>query len=390
MSRTRTRPTERRILLDNGSCAEVLAQSERSIRGIRVQKVRCDEVELFDDDIWSAAQLATRSQVCGGVGVRGAVEALSTMHIPGGLMTRLVEQCRDGYRRLFQWGLMDVLGRCDEGRICLPTLGQGPPAPASPGSRACATGRACPLWTECRGRAKHPEWQDGHIAIADAINMKHRVNEEVWESEMLCARPRRSELVVPQFEHAVHVVESEPPDPASAPLCGMDFGFRAPTVVLWGQVDAAGALWVIDERVRAGVILDEHAGAISESRWGRPCWVGVDPAGAAVNDQTGRSPIQVLQAAGLEVRRRQHGVQNGLNLLRARLKPADGSGPRIFIHARCRTLIHSLERYRYDPARPESLEPVKDGSDHAVDALRYLLVGLDAAHRTERAWYARI
>jgi hypothetical protein len=170
----------------------------------------------------------------------------------------------------------------------------------------------------------------------------------------------------------------------------MDFGFRAPTVVLWGQVDAAGALWVIDERVRAGVILDEHAGAISESRWGRPCWVGVDPAGAAVNDQTGRSPIQVLQAAGLEVRRRQHGVQNGLNLLRARLKPADGSGPRIFIHARCRTLIHSLERYRYDPARPESLEPVKDGSDHAVDALRYLLVGLDAAHRTERAWYARI
>lgn len=37
------------------------------------------------------------------------------------------------------------------------------------------------------------------------------------------------------------------------------------------------------------------------------------------------------------------------------------------MHARCEKLIESLERYHYDPAKPESTDPVKDGLDHAVD-----------------------
>ena len=43
------------------SPAGVLAQSQRSVRGLRVQKLRCDEVELFDPAVWEAAQLTTRS-----------------------------------------------------------------------------------------------------------------------------------------------------------------------------------------------------------------------------------------------------------------------------------------------------------------------------------------
>jgi hypothetical protein len=42
------RITEKRVRLTNGSRAEVLAQSQTSVRGTRVQKLRCDEVELFD------------------------------------------------------------------------------------------------------------------------------------------------------------------------------------------------------------------------------------------------------------------------------------------------------------------------------------------------------
>src|SRR5437667_9578824 len=51
----------RRISLTNGSGAAVLTQSEYAVRGIRVQKLRCDEVELFKPHIWEAAQLVTRS-----------------------------------------------------------------------------------------------------------------------------------------------------------------------------------------------------------------------------------------------------------------------------------------------------------------------------------------
>ena len=112
---------------------------------------------------------------------------------------------------------------------------------------------------------------------------------------------------------------------------------------------------------------------------GRPdlLWIGVDPAGAAHNDQTGRSSVEVLRRAGFSVRLARLPVAVGLELLRARLRPAEGTaGPRLFIHARCARLIESLERYHY-PKDPERAEPVKDGHDHAVDALRYMIQNLD-------------
>src|ERR1051325_3392117 len=45
----------------NLSSAAILPQSERAVRGLRIQKLRCDEVELFDPKVWQAAQLITKS-----------------------------------------------------------------------------------------------------------------------------------------------------------------------------------------------------------------------------------------------------------------------------------------------------------------------------------------
>jgi phage terminase large subunit len=61
---------------------------------------------------------------------------------------------------------------------------------------------------------------------------------------------------------------------------------------------------------------------------------------------------------------------------------------RLMVHARCVHLIESLETYRYPADRPEALTPVKDGSDHAVDALRYLVANLDRAYETKYGRYA--
>ncbi len=43
----------------NGSCVEVLKQSETSVRGPHVHKIRCDEVELFKERVYEAAQYTT-------------------------------------------------------------------------------------------------------------------------------------------------------------------------------------------------------------------------------------------------------------------------------------------------------------------------------------------
>lgn len=365
------RITERRVRLRNGSVLELLAQSQTSVRGTRVQKLRCDEVELFNPEVWEAAQLVTRSKVCAGIRVRGSVECLSTMHVPYGLMHRLVRETEEGgTRRLFRWGLVDVLGRCGAERAC--------EAP-------------CGLLEECAGRAKARDAAGvapGHVEVEDALTQKARVGEEVWQTEMLCLRPRRSDCVLPEFDPGVHVASALPEARDGWTwVGGMDFGIRAPTVVLWGGVDPSGVLWIVDERVEAGRTLGEHVEAIKASPWPPLAWIGVDPAGSQRSGQTGLSDIQAMRRAGLVVRRRRMGVGEGLDLVRARLRPAMGE-TRLMVHARCVRLIESLETYRYPADRPEALTPVKDGSDHAVDALRYLVANLDRAYETKYGRYA--
>ncbi len=243
--------------------------------------------------------------------------------------------------------------------------------------------RDCVLLAECGGRAKRPEEggvarETGHLSVADAVVMKGRVSEDTWAAEMLCARARRSETVFPEFDRDVHVLYDDGWERGGLKwVAGIDFGIRAPAVVVWGVVDAAGVVTVVDERVEPGLILKSHIGAIMSGKWPRPDWVGVDPAGNSRNDQTGESNVQVLRRAGLVVRDRRLRRHVGWEMLRARLRPADGSAARLRVHCRCRKLIEALACYRFPPGRPWSDEPMKEGHEHAADALRYLVVNLE-------------
>jgi hypothetical protein len=152
-------------------------------------------------------------------------------------------------------------------------------------------------------------------------------------------------------------------------------------------------LRIFDEHVREGARLAEHVAQITagEGRaglrgWPSPRWVAPDPVVRAKNLQTGKSDAQVFQEAGLTLRLRAMPQAEGLRLVRVRLDPAAGP-PRLLVHRRCAHLIESLSRYHYPENRPESLEPVKDGHDHAVDALRYLVVNLDRPYRTRAGSY---
>lgn len=381
------RITERRVRLVNGSEVELLAQSQAAVRGTRVQKLRCDEVELFDPEVFEAAQLTTRSRevtIMGGrsLVVRGAVECLSTMHVPHGVMHRLVEECHEGRRRLMRWGVLDVLERCDERRSCEARSESGET-------------KKCPLLDECRSRLKEREAiHAGHVTIDDAIGMKRRVGLATWNAEMLSLRPKRSDAVLPEFDPAVHVVDSLPWEAEGGPIAresllfalGMDFGYRAPTVVLLGAQDAMDRLWIVDERVASERVLGEHIARIRAAGWPGFAWIGVDPAGNQTDGQTGRSAVQVLRQEGFLVRDRRLRLLEGVDMIRGRLRPAGEAGSRLYVHRRCVTLISSMERYHFPMDKPESREPEKDGSDHAVDALRYLVQNLERPGARRRSW----
>jgi len=335
----------RRIHLSNESTAAVLTQSQRAVRGLHVNKLRCDEVELFDPDVWEAAQLAVRTSRDGhSAMISGAIEAVSTLHIPGGLMQRLVDSAGSAGKRITRWCLMEVLERC-------------------PPERDCPT---CPLWDDCAGVAKTR--CDGFFPIDDAIAMKSRVSVETWQAEMLCRRPSVRGCVFPTFDPARHVRDDLPID-ANLHLA-IDFGFRNPFVCLWIAESETGT-YVIDEYVQAQQTVDAHLAEINARPW-KAHRIACDPAGSGRNDQTAQSNVEYLRSRGYAVKFRASRIVEGIEMVRAALHPASGAA-RLFIHPRCRHLIRALQSYRY-PTGPGEI-PLKDGEhDHLIDALRYHFV----------------
>lgn len=327
-----------------------LSASQRSVRGLRAQKLRCDEVDLFTPELWRAAQFVTQSTD----GARGSMEVFSTLHRAGGLMDQLVERAQrgdgdNGYQ-LMQWCLWEVIERCGRDRHC---------------------GR-CPLDADCRGRAKQAE---GFFAIDDAIAIRGRVSRAAWESEMLCLRPRAEDLVFEEFRRSEHVasVDYQPDWPV---FRAIDFGYAAPLVCLWIQLSPAGAVVVLDEYVQKRRNIETHAAQIfarERSRgWARPKATYVDPAGQSREVATGRACTELLAAAGIYCSAVPSAIADGVELIRTQLAPADPTSPAVLrIHPRCRSLIAAFEQYHYAGATGR---PAKDGPDHCIDALRYFFV----------------
>ncbi|MBL8763457.1 MAG: hypothetical protein JNM07_04225 [Phycisphaerae bacterium] len=148
-------------------------------------------------------------------------------------------------------------------------------------------------------------------------------------------------------------------------------------MVLWARLDERNVLWVEDELVRRQTVLDDLVRQAEARPWPRPEWFGADPAGHAAHEQTGRSSIGALARLGWRIRARRAGLREGIHLVKARLRPGAGAS-RIRVASRCDLLLESLERYRYPDHDPETEVPLKDGHDHACDALRYMVLNLDA------------
>ncbi len=355
------------VRLTNDSHAEVVAQSQRAVRGLRVQKLRCDELELFDSKVLDAAKLTTRSlTLADGSSVAGTMEALSTLHTPWGLMHDWVEQSEAAARPVIKWCVLDVLEKC-------------------PPDRECAS---CPLWDDCRGLAKTA---DGFLPIDDAIALKRRASVESWEAEMLCKRPSVKGCVFPTFDPDQHVCEnistslregvSDSGSPSlspqssnlSPPLClAIDFGFSNPFACLW-IADDGSTVHVIDEYVQSGRTMDEHLRVIESRPWGKVRAIACDPAGNSRNDQTAESNVTLLRRRGYVVRSKPSGIVDGLELIRRDLRSGSGEVS-LFVHPQCRNLIKALRSYHY-PTGYSSELPFKDGeNDHLIDALRYFYV----------------
>ncbi|UCF42399.1 MAG: hypothetical protein JSV99_07280 [Planctomycetota bacterium] len=344
----------------NGSGVEVLTQSAASVRGQHIQKLRCDEVELFDEKVFSAAKFTTHSKA----GLTAGMEMISTMHRPYGLMQRIVTSAKQFGTPVFRWCMWEAIERCRD--------------------RSCSQ---CSLLGDCQGKAKKA---DGYLKIDDCISAMHRASRAGWEAEMLCKRPSREHVVFDEFDPDVHVKSVD--YDANLPLYrAIDFGFVNPFVCLWIQVDDEGVVRVIDEYVRSRATIDVHAEQIKERTPGgeeRVAATFCDPAGRSTNDVTGTSTIRELRSLGIAVRYRRSGILEGIELIRRAIRAGDGKS-RLVISPRCQRLIEAMRCYHYPEGGTAASElPLKDGLyDHPIDALRYFFVNYKHSDKTTSRRY---
>lgn len=329
----------------NGSDVQVLTQSMASVRGSHIHKIRCDEVELFERPIFEAAKFVTKSSD----GIVGAMESLSTMHQPFGIMHELVEKAKDNGTKIFKWCIWEVIEKCRD--------------------RSCSQ---CLLNNDCRGVAKNA---NGFYKINDLIAKLKRTSRAMFDSEILCSRPSLQNVVFAEFDPGLHVKPVEYSE--DLPLYRtIDFGFVNPFVCLWIQVDGNGIIRVIDEYVQSRRTIESHAETLKSRKHYKEDKVIMtfcDPAGSGVNDVTGTSPVSMLRAKGIKLRYKSSMILDGIELIRMAIRTGDGKS-NLVISPRCGNLIEAMQSYHY-PQSGSIETPQKDGVyDHPIDALRYFFV----------------
>jgi len=155
----RTHPVKKTIM-KNGSSVEVFVQTEISVRGQHVHKLRCDEVELFKPKVYEASQYTTMSTR----GYIAAREVISTMHRTRGLMKRIIDESERLGQPIFKWNVWEVVEKC---------------------VREC---EKCKLKEWCQGKAKNGK---GYYKIDDIITQLERAGKKSFNMEMLCGAGKK-------------------------------------------------------------------------------------------------------------------------------------------------------------------------------------------------------
>lgn len=203
------------------------------------------------------------------------------------------------------------------------------------------------------------------------------------------------------FRRHVHVVDPERlPIPTAITIprgVGVDYGFDAPFAALWGAKLADGLVVVYRELYKAGLTPEEQAQAMHAvtddtiEKRGRSLPVWIDPSTfardpsrpkAKAEDPTRPPPGSIASRyRGWQVRRANNNRLIGVARVANGLRVRDDGFPRLLIYSTCTNLIRTLPGLVRDPKRPEDIDT--DGEDHAYDALRYLLLGLDGRAKAD-------
>jgi hypothetical protein len=179
--------------------------------------------------------------------------------------------------------------------------------------------------------------------------------------EYRCSFEALEGLVFPDLARCVATANLPPGDRW---VGGIDFGYRNPFAAIWGYMTRDSVLVLVDEHYSREKPLSYHA-----TKPPRNVTWYADPSGATERSE--------LRRAGFTVREAKNALRPGIAAVNARIQ----SGMLLIKDGACPNLLCEAGLYRYsdNPSERHAETPL-DEYNHALSALRYLIMKIDA-HR---------
>lgn len=317
--------------LKNKAEVEILTASDKSVRGPHQENLILDEIDVMEEKIFTAALSQPQSKG----DIKASTLILSTRHIAGGPMERVIEKHEKMKLTLYVWCIWEVLESCKDYK--------------------CST---CPIANICPG--KQMKNAGGYYTIEDLLQKLAVLDEESFDSEWLCLKPSRKQFVYSKFDEAVHIIDCDF-NPSLPLALSIDWGGIDPFVVLvWQKISGRGDV-IVDEIYQGNTTNP----AIIQICKSRPWWEYAKGQ-PAYCDPARQDLIAEWRTAGINATGRKSELDD-INLVRSKLAPMRGD-PTLYVSRKCKNVIWEFNHYKTD----KNNHPI-DKDNHAMDPIRYFI-----------------
>jgi PBSX family phage terminase large subunit len=241
-----------------------------------------------------------------------------------------------------------------------------------------------------------PSTENVHLPDGYVASMLANYSDERVQREIMGSFDAFEGAVYPEFRRDVHVIKPFKIPSEWTRVIGIDHGYRNPSAWIWAAVDGDQNLYVYREFYEREWLIEEickghrvrnQAGVTTLMKGEKISMAVIDPSTRAErNEKNGEkvSDFTIYQdnlPSDFPLATANNDVTAGIDRVKSYMKIDPRTNkPKLFIFDSCTNLIDELCKYRYMELnhsqvgkKNEREQPYKH-DDHAVDALRYLIM----------------
>lgn len=188
--------------------------------------------------------------------------------------------------------------------------------------------------------------------------------------------------VLKELDSTIHFIEWFPVPCEWEVYCGIDLGYINPFCYLMAALSPEEELFFFAEHYQRETLLKEHARIIFDMEHDTDMFTGdpLDMTGIPVTRYSdhARQERAELESYGIWTEPADKDVSHGIELFNRLLKPKPNGRASVYVMDTCPNLQREMQGWRYKTAKEGSEDkeqPIKV-DDHAIDAARYVIMGV--------------